>query len=106
MSATAMHPTRDNHTRQDEREETEQVSFKASPAQVADEDRCEVLATLDRVFDEQHRDQQAVLRLQTRIWARERHIACLCDRMSGTTLLGRHYGDMCALPLVNPKALR
>jgi hypothetical protein len=88
------------------REETEQVPFQASPAQRADESRIEAIATLDRAFDEQAADQRAVLRLQRRMWARYRHIASLCDRMAGGSLLSRHYGAEAALPYVNPKALR
>ncbi len=82
------------------------MPFQASPVQVADEQRVEVYATLYRAFDEQAADQRAVLRLQQRMWARTRHIASLCDRMGGGTLLSRHYGAAAALPYANPKALR
>jgi hypothetical protein len=88
------------------REETEQVPFQASPAQRADESRMEAIATLDRAFDEQAADQQAVLRLQRRMWARTRHIASLCDSMAGGTLLSRHYGAEAPLLYAHPKALR
>jgi hypothetical protein len=89
-----------------QRKETEQVPYQASPVRVADEARCEAIATLDRAFDEQARDQQAVLRLQKRIYARNRHIASLCDQVGGSTLLQRHYGQQAVLTYANPKALR
>lgn len=82
------------------------MPYQPSPAQIVDETRMEAIATLDRAFDEQDRDQQTVLRLQKRMWARNRHIASLCDQVGGSTLLQRHYGPQAVLSYANPKALR